>query len=342
MYLNVEDCKKNKKKKILLIATGGTIASKNMGNGLTPEITSNELLSFVPELEVLCDLDTIQLFNIDSTNLTPKHWVKLAKAVKKYYNDYDGFVITHGTDTLSYTAAGLSYMIQESPKPIVLTGSQKSIYLRDTDARKNLTDAVKYAIDDKAKGVRLVFNGNVMLGTRVRKVRTQSYNAFDSIDYPCLAKILSNRIVHYIVESKVSDEPKFYFEQNSKILVLKLTPGMTGEAIKVIAPLYKAIVIEAFGMGGLPDIGEDSLRNAVDEYTKEGGIVAITTQVPYEGSNLSTYAVGHYLCDNPQVLEGGDMTMEALTCKLIWILGQTDKIEEVKKLFYKPVDFDII
>ena len=126
-------------KKILLLATGGTIASKpTAAGGLAPAITSEELLSFVPELAKLCEIDAVQLFSLDSTNVGPEQWQQLVHAIRQNYDAYDGFVIAHGTDTMAYTAAALSYMIQNSAKPVVLTGSQKSIYNRDTDARNNL------------------------------------------------------------------------------------------------------------------------------------------------------------------------------------------------------------
>ena len=121
-------------KKILLLATGGTIASKpTASGGLAPAITSEELLSFVPELAKLCEIDAVQLFSLDSTNVGPEQWQQLVHAIRQNYDAYDGFVIAHGTDTMAYTAAALSYMIQNSAKPVVLTGSQKSIYNRDTD-----------------------------------------------------------------------------------------------------------------------------------------------------------------------------------------------------------------
>ena len=114
-------------KRILLIATGGTIACKRSDAGLKPLISSDELLSYVPGTKEFCHTDAIQLFNIDSTNIQPKHWVAMAAAVEKHYDDYDGFVICHGTDTMAYSAAALSYLIQNSPKPVVITGAQKPI-----------------------------------------------------------------------------------------------------------------------------------------------------------------------------------------------------------------------
>ena len=166
-------------KRILLIATGGTIASRpTAAGGLAPALTSAELLACVPELAEVCHIDALQLYNLDSTNIGPDQWIGMVHAVRDHYDAYDGFVITHGTDTMAYTAAALAYMIQRSAKPVVLTGSQKSIYNRDTDARNNLYRAVLYACHPAAWGVQLVFDGKVILGTRARKIRTKSFNAF--------------------------------------------------------------------------------------------------------------------------------------------------------------------
>ena len=157
-------------KRILLIATGGTIASRPTAAGaLAPALTSAELLACVPELADVCRIDAVQLYNLDSTSIGPAQWAGIAAAVRRHYDEYDGFVVTHGTDTMAYTAAALSYMIQRSAKPVVLTGSQKSIYSRDTDARNNLHRAVLYACHPAAWGVQLVFDGKVIL----RHPRTQ-------------------------------------------------------------------------------------------------------------------------------------------------------------------------
>ena len=129
-------------KSILLIGTGGTISCRPAADGaLAPALSVREILEFVPELDELCHIDTLQLYDLDSTNIGPEHWLGMASAVRKHYDGYDGFVILHGTDTMAYSAAALSYLIQHSRKPIVLTGSQKSIYNRDTDARNNMLQA---------------------------------------------------------------------------------------------------------------------------------------------------------------------------------------------------------
>lgn len=189
------------RKKLLLIATGGTIASRPAEDGLTPEMTSEELLQCIPEVRSLCEIDTVQPFNLDSTNMRPQNWVELVKIIRDKYESYDGFVITHGTDTMAYAAATLYYLIQNSPKPVVLTGSQVSIYARDTDARENLRSAITYAADDNACGIHLVFDNKVICANRAQKTRTRSFNAFSSIDYPEVAVIRGGEVRYYIRES---------------------------------------------------------------------------------------------------------------------------------------------
>ena len=137
-------------KRILLIATGGTIVSKLGKNGLKPGMNAEELLRYVPQSRRFCNVTALQLMNIDSTNMCPRDWETIASAVFEHYGQYDGFVICHGTDTLAFTAAVLSYMIQNSPKPIVLTGSQRPIDREDTDARTNLLDSLAYASDERS------------------------------------------------------------------------------------------------------------------------------------------------------------------------------------------------
>lgn len=190
-------------KNILLIATGGTIASKKTSSGLIPSLTSEEILESVPEIEQMCNIDTIQLMNLDSTNINETHWLKIAKVVEDNYEKYDGFVICHGTDTLAYTASALSYLIQDSQKPIIITGSQKPIDLEVTDAKTNLLDSLLFASYEYSYGVNIVFGGKVIPGTRGKKVKTKSYNAFRSINFPYIATIKDGKIIHYIEGKKI-------------------------------------------------------------------------------------------------------------------------------------------
>ena len=136
-------------KKILLIATGGTIASGNTESGLTPTISGEELLKSVPGLKNICEPHAIQVLNLDSTDMTPADWLVISGAIERYYDEYDGFVVAHGTDTMAYTAAALSYLVRRSPKPIVLTGAQKPIHSENTDSQVNLLDAFAYGDMEK-------------------------------------------------------------------------------------------------------------------------------------------------------------------------------------------------
>ena len=240
-------------KKILLLATGGTIASRpTAAGGLAPAITSEELLACVPELADLCAVDAVQVFNLDSTNVGPAQWQSIVHCIKENYDAYDGFVIAHGTDTMAYTAAALSYMVQNSAKPVVLTGSQKSIYNRDTDARNNLYRAFVYAVSDGAWGVQLVFDNKVILGTRARKTRTRSFNAFSSIDYPETAVFRDTRLVLFLRRPAALPPVRFYEKLDPAVFVLRLVPGMRADIIPMLAPHYRALVLESFGVGGLP------------------------------------------------------------------------------------------
>lgn len=329
------------KKKIFMIATGGTIASVQSKNGLTPGITSDEIISYIPMVSEYCEIDTIQLFNIDSTNVYHKHWVEIAKCIQKHYDKYDGFVVTHGTDTMAYTAAALSYMIQQSPKPIAITGSQISIAAENTDARDNLLNAFIYASDDKACGVHLIFDNKVILGTRARKSRTKSYNAFASIDYPEIA-IFKDHHLYYYIEEKQSMGPIYSFELNARIFVLKMIPGVSSDIFGYLKEHYDAIIMEGFGVGGVPKYEDEHFEEAIHDWVDSGKILVITTQVAHEGSDMEVYAVGQKIKLKYSLIEAFDMTTEAIVTKLMWILGKTKNPQEVRELFYEPVAKDIL
>ncbi len=270
-------------KRILLIATGGTIASRPTEGGLAPQLRAEDILSCVPALGELCSIDAMQLLNIDSTNMAPEDWLTIARCVKDNYFRYDGFVITHGTDTMAYTASALSYLIQNSAKPIVLTGSQRSIYEQDTDARRNLFDAFLAAQDETLFGVMLVFDGRVICGTRARKTHTKSMNAFSSIDYPELALLREGRILHYIRGERPTGLPAFYDRLNPRVFVLRLIPGMNPAVLRLLLDEYDALVIESFGVGGLPCYEQKDFLEAVNAWSAKGKPIVITTQVPHEG-----------------------------------------------------------
>ena len=325
-------------KKVLLIGTGGTIASEMGSGGLAPELTTEDLLSQIPAISGICAVDCIQLLSLDSTNMAPKHWLLMAACIREHYDAYDGFVLTHGTDTMAYTAAALSYLIQGSPKPIILTGAQKPIGFDSTDSKINLLDAFRCATED-LPGVSIVFNNKVIPGTRAKKTRSKSFQAFSSINYPYLGVLRDGTLLRYI-RPECAQRPAFYDRLNTKVALLKLTPGADREMADFLLARNDALIIESFGVGGLPE--EGGFYECLREWMAKGRIVVLTTQVENEGSDLGVYHVGHRLKTDLKVLEAYDMTTEAVVAKLMWILGQTKVRRDVERLFYTPVAKDIL
>lgn len=323
-------------KKILLIATGGTIACQKTDHGLAPQLSPEELLQYVPTAKEFCEIDTVQPLNLDSTNVCPENWLLLEKTIEDSYARYDGFVICHGTDTLAYTAAALSYLIQRSLKPIILTGAQRPIDSDSTDARTNLLDSLRVACGELS-GVCLVFDGHVIAGTRARKMRSKSYNAFSSINFPDLANVRDDRIIRYLpIEEK--GPPVFYHTLNTNVFLLKLIPGMHPEALSAVGALCDGLIIESYGVGGIPDLYLEALGKLIEQ----GKTVVMATQVPQEGSNLSVYRVGNVLKERYHLLETFDMTLESTVTKLMWVLGQAKTPKEIEQLFYTTVHSDLL
>ncbi len=330
-----------KRKKVLLLATGGTIASVQSENGLKPGIDPKELIQYIPEVQDYADLDFQQLLDLDSTNIGPKHWQIIAEYIKKVYAKYDAFVITHGTDTMAYTAAALSYMIQNSRKPIVITGSQKPINLDVTDAKANLRDSIIYAVDDESEGVTIVFASMVIAGTRAKKTRSKSYNAFSSINFPYLALIQDNKIMRYIKAEKHEGEVKFYTNLDTNVYLLKLTPGISPDILKYLFEKYDGLIFESFGVGGIPESINDEFIELCQRYPDK--LIIMATQVAKEGSNMSIYEVGNKIKSQTNFLESYDMTPEAVFAKAMWVLGNKNSSrEELEKNFYAPINYDTI
>ena len=331
-----------KMKKILLLATGGTIASKKTADGLAPQSIPEDLLAFVPEYEKYCSIDTRQILNIDSTNIQPEDWIGIAAAIQLEYGNYDGFVIAHGTDTMAYTAAALSYLIQQPQKPIVLTGSQKPINAAITDAKKNLLDSIRFAADPHVKGIYIVFDGKAIVGTRARKVRSKSFQAFESINYPVAAFIDDSRITHYFEEKSGDEETIFWSKLNPRIFLLKLVPGMEPDVLDYIGEHYDGVVIESYGVGGIPFNKKRNFLDKLAMMDQKGKVVVIASQVMLEGSDAEVYEVGFRAINHAYVLQAFDMTVEAAITKLMWITAETSKIGEIKRKFYTKINHDIL
>ena len=329
-----------KEKRILLIGTGGTIASEMGETGLEPELTSEQLLRYIPDISNICAVECLQLFSLDSTNIQPKHWARVAGVIRERYREFDGFVISHGTDTMAYTAAALSYLVQGSPKPIVLTGAQKPIGFETTDSKQNLRDAFTVAVSD-LPGVTLVFNGKIIMGTRARKTHSKSFEAFSSINYPLLGMVRDGHIIRYIrPESRAV--PQFYDTVDPRVSLLKLVPGTDCGVAAYLLERSSALIIESFGVGGLPTYKAGDYYETVKAGLDAGKTVVMTTQVENEGSDLAVYHVGNAIKRDLPILEAYDMTTEAVCAKLMWILGQTADRKWVEELFYTPVACDIL
>ena len=330
-------------KKILLIATGGTIASSETESGLAPSFTGEQLVQAVPGVDELAELDVVQPLNIDSTNMRPDDWLRIAAVIEDTYALYEGFVVLMGTDTLAYTAAALSYLVQQDAKPIVVTGAQLPMEHPYTDAKRNVHDAVLTACDGRIGNVSVVFDGKVIAGTRARKCRTVNSDAFASMNFPVLARMRRDELVltselFGAVVRRVEQPPRFFHELEERVMVLKLTPGMNAGVIEALRPCCEALVVEALGIGGVPEYG--GFADALLDWADSGRFLVMTTQVPHEGCEMGVYEVGHAFSDHPNILQGGDMTVEALVAKAMWALGQAEDGDEVRELFYRDVNFD--
>ena len=332
-------------KRILLIATGGTIASAEDGHGLSPALTGAELAACVPEVEGLCELEILQLMNIDSTNMRPADWLRIAGAIEERYASFDGFLILHGTDTMAYTAAALSYLIQGSAKPIVLTGSQRPMTSSFTDAKLNLYQSLLYALDDASCDVTIVFGGIAIAGTRARKQRTMSSNAFISVNFPPLAYIRNDRIVRAGavgatpgVDATLAEAPlpPVFRTLDDRVAVLKLTPGLSPHLFRALKADYDALILEIYDYG----TSGPSFKEAIFDWVDSGRSIVLTTQVPEEGLDLGVYEVGRAYAEHPGILRGGDMSTEAIVAKMMWALGQTRNPLDIEQLFYHPINHD--
>ena len=281
-----------------------------------PVVRADELLSFVPEYTEICDVDCVQPFCIDSTDVTPSHWLQIVSLIRDNYDSYDGFLVTHGTDTLAYTACAVSCLIENSAKPIVLTGSQRPVADADTDAKKNLIDSLKFAASGYC-GTVVVFGGKVIDGMCAKKVKTLSDDAFASINRPEITEMN----IH-------CGETVFHDSLETNVMTVKLTPGMS-EAIFDIAKNFRGIVLEGYGLGGIPE----KYLNKITQLSDAGVVVAVTTQVLSEASDLSVYQVGTQAKCIRNVVETGLLTSEAVTVKLMCALALYDNIDEIKRYF---------
>ena len=320
-------------KQILLINTGGTFSSRPGENGLAPELSSSEIGGLLGGYDPALDIHAEDYCSLDSSNITPDDWSSLALRIGRDVNRYDGVVLIHGTDTMAYTASMLSFMLQNIPVPVVLTGSQLPLGVPMSDAADNLRCALQMA-ESAQGGVFVAFDRKIILGCRTSKVRTVSFNAFESINYPYIGEVNAFGLQLRPVQTAPAAPFRLQAGYSDRIAVLKLFPGMDPDIFSFLQERgYEGIYIEGFGLGGVPFLKSDFTAE-IRRASQSGLPILVGSQCRYEGSNLSVYETGQRILDC-----GGipvhDMTQEAVVTKLMWALGQSKRREDIQLLFAK-------
>ena len=322
----------NGKKRILLLTTGGTIASMPGGEGLEPH-RSDVMERELEQLRTYYDISVQDIMCLDSSNIRPEEWQVIARHIFENREGFDGIVVSHGTDTMAYTASAVTYMLPNIDLPVVFTGSQLPLADMLSDGPDNLRTAFAMAAAGYP-GVFLAFDRKVMLGCRAVKVRASGFSAFESVNSR-YAALVSNQglVVDHDMLPRRSGEPELRTDISRNVFLLKLTPGLNPAVFDMLAAMgYKGIVIEAFGLGGV-NVLHKGLRG-IHRCLEDGISVVVTTQCLYDSANLQVYQVGNKLLELG-VIQGRDMTSEAAMTKLMWAIGQGLEPEQIADLFLK-------
>ena len=326
------------RKKILLLTTGGTIASLPGGEGLEPqrsEVMERELT----QLRTYYDITVRDVICLDSSNIRPEEWQLIATHIFEDREGFDGVVVSHGTDTMAYTASAVTFMLPDMDLPVVFTGSQLPLADMLSDGPDNLRTAFARAASGYP-GIFLAFDRKVMLGCRAVKVRASGFSAFASINARYAARV-SNRglVVDEQVIPRRKGEARLLPQISKNVFLLKLTPGLNPAVFDMLAAMgYRGIVIEAFGLGGV-NVLHKGLRG-IHRAVEDGISVVVTTQCLYDSADLEVYQVGNKLLELG-VIQARDMTSEAAMTKLMWAIGQGMEPEEIRALFGKNLAGEI-
>lgn len=327
---------------ILLIYTGGTIGMKSDPKEQTLKpFDFSQILEEVPELRKFAYRIDSFTFSplIDSSDIEPAHWIRMAEVIEERYDEYDGFVILHGTDTMAYSASALSFMIEGQTKPVIFTGSQLPIGTPRTDGKENLISAVEIAAAKDSLGhavvpeVCICFDNILMRGNRASKVNSDNFRAFRSENYPPLAEAGIN--IRYNtgiirIPSDWNQKPIFHKKLDTRVSILKLHPGITPQTVSDIlcGKETKAVIIETYGSGNAPS--KEWFLSLVRDAAEMGKILLNVTQCRAGGVNMDIYATGKSL-KTAGVTNGYDSTTESALAKLFYLLGQFPDIEKVRK-----------
>lgn len=335
--------------KVLLILTGGTICmERSRETGALRPATEESFRAAVPELFETPDTE-VHLLSftplIDSSDVNPQDWKKMAQTIAKHYDDYDGFVILHGTDTMSYSGSALSFMLEGLNKPVVFTGSQLPIGVLRSDAKENLLTAIEIASardennDAIVPEVTIYFESRLFRANRTTKRNAEHFAAFKSYNYPPLAQaglhITYN--VHLVHYSDPKAQLKLHTDTDNHVVVLKLFPGITEQVVRSILHIrdLKAVVLETYGAGNAPSY--KWLYKLLKEAVDKGIIIVNKTQCSTGMVDMELYEVSSNLI-KAGVLSGFDITTEALLSKLMYLFGEhPDNIERVKILLQKDL-----
>ena len=320
----------NEKKKILLLTTGGTIASMPGGEGLEPH-RSDVMERELNQLRTYYDISVRDVMCLDSSNIRPEEWQLIARDIFTHRVGFDGIVVSHGTDTMAYTASAVTFMLPDIDLPVVFTGSQLPLADMLSDGPENLRTAFAMAATG-CPGVYLAFDRKVMLGCRAVKVRASGFSAFESVNARYAGRVSNlGLVLDPDVLPKPRGEARLRDDISKNVFLLKLTPGLNPAVFDMLAAMgYKGIVIEAFGLGGF-NVLNKGLRG-IQRAVEDGVSVVVTTQCLYDSADLRVYQVGNRLLDMG-VIQGRDMTSEAAMTKLMWAIGQGMEQSEIAALF---------
>ncbi|NBC67232.1 MAG: type I asparaginase [Bacteroidetes bacterium] len=325
-------------KNILLLQTGGTIAMHfdQNGNKLDPDKWTDVLYGEMPELSKIAEIDIKKVLFEDSSDINRHHWKKLSELVDDNFDDYDGFVILHGTDTMAYTASALSFSLQNITKPVILTGSQVPMSNIRSDARRNLINSIElatYGIHEVA----ICFNDHLYRGNRSTKMSIGDFDAFASPNYPPLAEVgIRIELSENLLENQTGKR-KLYSDFDDSVQVIKIYPNLSPTFLNSLdLSETKAVILEAFGSGNIPSKGPYNLLPFVEKCIDEECHVLVNSQAAYDSVDLTHYASGKAL-KKMGALSSGEMTLEATLTKTMNLLARNLSDSEFINTFHRSI-----